>query len=476
MVTAGASEGEGGDWFSDTVEFWKALDVWNVPIEEDDAPEAVALKEQNEKIEQMQKEQDEIVAKKSYMRGKSDEALGSELNKMPILVYEYYKMKAGRVLSNDRVKAGLVSFLTYANVIFIGVVLRSLLPRLITVTSFDDLLELAGEIGIPSKSNMISGLNYLQEYEFVPKFLVFTLCFIFEKLTLISEVLPIQVGLKTISPILFGGLVPGALISATCETIGATVNFLIGRQFITNGLQEFEIFGDKKLKKNAWFNRLEAAAEKDSFKLVLLLRLARIVPLPFDFQWYILGALPVRLPEFVVAHWLGCLKTAFLDASIGLVLLTTAGVELAQGGASQNVIYAESAGFTVVAILVQTFATGLVKDILGLDDKKGGDPPGSGGEAARAEDEEAVRTAAAAAEAAAGEARKQKAKERIPLRPQQAGSSGGETSEAEGEGAARTAAAAAEAAAGEARKQKAKERIPLRTGEAPAGDTASPMS
>merc|ERR1711920_211043 len=217
--------------------------------------------------------------------------------------------------------------------------------------------------------------NYLQEYDFVPKFLIFTLCFIFEKLTLISEVLPIQVGLKTISPIIFGGLVPGALISATCETIGATVNFFIGRKVITNGLQEFEIFGDKKLKKNAWFNRLEKAAEKDSFKLVLLLRLARIVPLPFDFQWYLLGALPIRAPEFFAAHWIGSLKTAFLDASIGLVLLTTAGVELAKGGASQNVIYFESAGFTVVAILVQTFATNLVKDILGLEEKKKSDDP-----------------------------------------------------------------------------------------------------
>lgn len=112
--------------------------------------------------------------------------------------------------------------------------------------------------------------------------------------------------------------------------------------------------------------RLEKAAEKDGFKLVLLLRLARILPLPFDSQWYILGALPVRLEQFFAAHWLGCLKTAFLDASIGLVLLSTAGVEFADG-ASQNIIYAESAAFTVVAILVQTFATNLVKDILGLD-------------------------------------------------------------------------------------------------------------
>ena len=29
--------------------------------------------------------------------------------------------------------------------------------------------------------------------------------------------------LKTMSPVVFGGLIPGALIAATCETLGATV-------------------------------------------------------------------------------------------------------------------------------------------------------------------------------------------------------------------------------------------------------------
>lgn len=39
----------------------------------------------------------------------------------------------------------------------------------------------------------------------------------------ISEILPVQIALKTMSPVVFGGLLPGALIAATCETIGATV-------------------------------------------------------------------------------------------------------------------------------------------------------------------------------------------------------------------------------------------------------------
>ena len=36
-------------------------------------------------------------------------------------------------------------------------------------------------------------------------------------------IFPHSEALKTMSPVVFGGLIPGALISASCETIGATV-------------------------------------------------------------------------------------------------------------------------------------------------------------------------------------------------------------------------------------------------------------
>lgn len=100
--------------------------------------------------------------------------------------------------------------------------------------------------------------------------------------------------------------------------------------------------------------------------MTLLLRLSHILPVPFDSYWYILGALPVGVLEFVAAHWIGCLKTAFLDASLGLLLLTS--VVNFDGAEKQNIIVAESLGFAIVALLVQNFATTLVKDILGLEE------------------------------------------------------------------------------------------------------------
>jgi len=356
-------------WWNDTVAYWEALELF-LPLDEDPSDEAVALVTQEQLIDQMREEQEAVVAKKSYMRVKADNELGAELGKMPGLVLSYWTMRITRILSKEKVREGFVSFLTYGNIIFIVLFLRTVVPRLLVVSSLDDLFAVANDVGMPSQNNLRAAIEYLQALDFGTKVALYTAAFVVEKLTLISEILPVQVGLKTISPLLFGGLVPGALISATCETVGAAVNFLVGRSLFTQKLKELSIFGGEPLGEAAWFGRLESAAERDGFQLSLLLRLAHILPLPFDSYWYILGALPVALPAFVAAHWVGCLKTAFLDASLGEVLLTSVGVE---GGPKQSFVVAETIAFTVVAILVQTTATGLAKDLLGLEEKDGGD-------------------------------------------------------------------------------------------------------
>eukprot|EP00930_Biecheleria_cincta_P002959 TRINITY_DN103911_c0_g1_i1.p1 TRINITY_DN103911_c0_g1~~TRINITY_DN103911_c0_g1_i1.p1 ORF type:complete len:538 (+),score=130.39 TRINITY_DN103911_c0_g1_i1:32-1645(+) len=358
-------------WWNETVEFWEALEVFeSPPIEEDDAPEAKELVAQNKKIDEMRKELDETVAKKSYLRDKADTAFGNELNKVPFLVFGYYKMRFNRLMEKESIKKGFVSFLNYGNAIFILIFLRTVLPRLLVVSSMDDFFDLANEIGIPSRANMAEAIKSAQELDIIPKFFLFTLAFIAEKLTLVSEVLPIQVGLKTIAPVIFGGLIPGALISASAETVGALVNFQVGRTQFTNRLREFSFFGDRPLGQQPWYGRLSKAAAENGFKLTLLLRLAHCLPLPFDAYWYLLGALPVPLVQFVAAHWLGCLKTAFLDACLGVLLLDAAGASAAvQSDAKAEVIVAETVGFALVALLVSSFATRLVTEILGLEEE-----------------------------------------------------------------------------------------------------------
>eukprot|EP00445_Apocalathium_hangoei_P021999 CAMPEP_0203898082 /NCGR_PEP_ID=MMETSP0359-20131031/40653_1 /ASSEMBLY_ACC=CAM_ASM_000338 /TAXON_ID=268821 /ORGANISM="Scrippsiella Hangoei, Strain SHTV-5" /LENGTH=474 /DNA_ID=CAMNT_0050821095 /DNA_START=42 /DNA_END=1466 /DNA_ORIENTATION=+ len=363
-----ASKPKNGNWFEETKDFWLDGVELFLSVEHDPAEEARAVVNQTELVERMIENQDAAISKKSYLKGQADAGLGEELGKLQGFVIAYWVMRLGRVFNKESVKKGLISSLTYGNFIFIAIFLRTVVPRLLLVTNMDDFLLVANEIGIPSKSNLVAALESLNSYEFLPKFGLYTLAFIAEKVTLISEVLPVQIGLKTIAPVIFGGLIPGALLSATAETVGAAVNFFIGRSFFTTRIREFSFFWETKpLGEAPWFGRLERAAEKDGFQLTLLLRLSHILPIPFDAYWYILGALPVGPLQFVGAHWLGCLKTAFLDACLGVLLLTSAGISLG-GEEKSQIIAAESIAFAIVAFLVQSFATNLAKDILGLED------------------------------------------------------------------------------------------------------------
>ncbi|CAE7793543.1 CPK3 [Symbiodinium sp. CCMP2456] len=186
---------------------------------------------------------------------------------------------------------------------------------------------------------------------------------------MLTEFLPIQIALKTLAPIIFGGLVQGALASAATETLAAASNFIIGRSFLADKLRGFSVFGSEPVGKASWFYSLERAAKDDGARLTLLLRLAPVLPLPFDSYWYLLGALDVGLGDFAAAHFVGCLKTAFLDASFGMLLLTSVGNDgSAVQSQAQQIVLVESIAFAVVAILVSTVATRLISELLGLED------------------------------------------------------------------------------------------------------------
>ncbi|CAK9070969.1 unnamed protein product [Durusdinium trenchii] len=140
--------------------------------------------------------------------------------------------------------------------------------------------------------------------------------------------------------------------------------------FVEDKLEGFSVFGSEPLGKALWFNKLQKAAKEDGARLSLLLRLSPVLPIPFDSYWYLLGALPVELWDFAAAHFAGCLKTAFLDASFGMLLLTSVGNDgsVVQSQA-QQIVLVESVAFAIVAVLVSTVATRLINELLGLDEE-----------------------------------------------------------------------------------------------------------
>jgi len=278
-------------------------------------------------------------------------------------------MRFTSVFDKPPVKRGLSSTAVYANLALLAVFARVVAPRLLAADNLDEFFEAVQPLGVPDRASLMGILQSIAEYDPGVKILLYVAIFIVEKLFMLTEFLPIQIILKTLAPIIFGGLVQGALASAATETLAASCNFLIGRNFLKDQLESFSVFGSEPIGKAQWFTKLQKAAKEDGLRLALLLRLSPVLPIPFDSYWYLLGALPLKLTDFVIAHFAACLKTAFLDASFGMLLLTSVGNDgsVVQTQA-QQIVLVESIAFAVVAVLVSTVATRLINELLGLDE------------------------------------------------------------------------------------------------------------
>lgn len=416
--SAAAAEAPGGlfdgltRWWNETGEFIDALELFEeIDLNNETSSEAVVLRTQIALLEQFWAEvaamKNETVA--AQTRGRrpvyqnADRDLFGDLFKLlqplPGMIAGFTWVRGLGILNKRRVKKGLSSAIIYVNIALAAVFFRVVAPRLLAAGTIDELFDAAGMMGIPDRASLLAGLDQLATYGDEVKIGLYILIFAVEKVTMLSEFLPIQIGLKTIAPVIFGGLVQGALASAACETAAATVNFGIGRTLLTQRLREFSIFGSQPMGEAAWFAALTRAASKDGLQLTLLLRLAPVLPLPFDSYWYILGALPVAVSDFALGHFVGCLKTAFLDASFGVLLLNaiSPGSGDVQAG-MQQVLVLETAAFAIVALLVSTVATRLINELLGLDEEEvaslvGGSQPSLTGSARASSDSPEQRAA-----------------------------------------------------------------------------------
>ncbi|CAE7725988.1 CPK1 [Symbiodinium sp. CCMP2592] len=356
-----------GKWWNETYEFWDALEIWNAPsLREDKRPEAVELSQLLERVNATALKAN---AETGEAKTRTRQDLSDLLELLPSVTIAYYRMRFTSVFDKAPVKRGLSSTAVYANLALLAVFVRVVAPRLLAADNLDEFFEAVQPLGVPDRASLMSILQSVAAYDTVTKIGLYVLAFVAEKLFMLTEFLPIQIALKTLAPIIFGGLVQGALASAATETLAAASNFIIGRSFLADRLRGFSVFGSEPVGKASWFHSLERAAKDDGARLTLLLRLAPVLPLPFDSYWYLLGALDVGLGDFAAAHFAGCLKTAFLDASFGMLLLTSVGNDgSAVQSQAQQIVLVESIAFAVVAILVSTVATRLINELLGLDE------------------------------------------------------------------------------------------------------------
>jgi uncharacterized membrane protein YdjX (TVP38/TMEM64 family) len=145
------------------------------------------------------------------------------------------------------------------------------------------------------------------------------------------------------------GPVWGLAIASPASVTGATCAFLLGRTLLRD-------WAAHKVGGSARARAIEAAVDREGFKLVLLLRLSPLVP--FNLLNYVLSLTSVRPGTYVLASFVGMLPGTLLYVYLGS--LAPAAAELssaAQGdGAARTTLYVIGLLATVAVVVIGTRA------------------------------------------------------------------------------------------------------------------------
>ena len=120
------------------------------------------------------------------------------------------------------------------------------------------------------------------------------------------------------------GPIGGTLLVSPVSVIAALLAFWLGRFVARDWVA-------RRVASNPKFASIDEAVARNSFKIILLLRLSPI--LPFNLLNYALGLARVRVRDYVLASFIGMLPGTFLYVYLGS--LVTSASELASGRAPQ---------------------------------------------------------------------------------------------------------------------------------------------
>jgi uncharacterized membrane protein YdjX (TVP38/TMEM64 family) len=145
------------------------------------------------------------------------------------------------------------------------------------------------------------------------------------------------------------GPITGLLVALPASVLAATTTFLLGRTVLRGWIE-------RQIAQSARARALDRAIERNTFKLILLLRLSPVIP--FNVINYALGLSKAHLGRYIAASFFGMLPGTWLYAYLGS-LATTAG-ELSDashgGGRERLVLTIGGLAATIVAVAFVTRA------------------------------------------------------------------------------------------------------------------------
>lgn len=161
------------------------------------------------------------------------------------------------------------------------------------------------------------------------------------------------------------GPVGGLLVTSPASVLAATTAFLLGRTTLRGWVQR-KIAGRPRIR------AISQAIGRDSFRLILLLRLSPLVP--FNLLNYALGVSEARLSRYVAASFIGMLPGTWLYLYLGSLATTAAELTDASRGGAPGKLALTIAGLVatvLAAALVARSARRALERELTIEDGEG---------------------------------------------------------------------------------------------------------
>jgi uncharacterized membrane protein YdjX (TVP38/TMEM64 family) len=145
------------------------------------------------------------------------------------------------------------------------------------------------------------------------------------------------------------GPIAGLLVASPASLLAATTAFLLGRTVLRGWVQ-------KKIAASPHSMALDHAIGRNSFKLIVLLRLSPLIP--FNLLNYVLGLSKAPTGRYIAASFVGMLPGTWLYVYLGSLATTAAGLSDASrsGGAMKLTLTIVGLIATAVAIFFVTRA------------------------------------------------------------------------------------------------------------------------
>jgi len=152
------------------------------------------------------------------------------------------------------------------------------------------------------------------------------------------------------------GPVWGLAIASPASVAGATCAFLLGRTVLRG-------WAARNVGASPRARAIDAAVEREGFKLVLLLRLSPLIP--FNLLNYALSLTRVRPAAYVLASFLGMLPATALYVYLGSLAPAAAELSSASrgGGGTRTMLYVIGLLATVAVVVIVTRAARRALDV-----------------------------------------------------------------------------------------------------------------